>query len=38
VLRSPANARRLLEAYENAPKGIHLAVHGLIDPDAAAGR
>lgn len=38
LLRSPANARRLLKAYENALNGIHLAEHVLIDPDAAAGR
>jgi antitoxin YefM len=38
LLRSPANARRLLKAYENALNGIHLAEHVLIDPDAAVGR
>ena len=38
LLRSPANARRLLTAYENALNGIHLAEHALIDPDAATGR
>src|SRR5260370_40306260 len=35
LLRSPANARRLLKAYENALNGIHLAEHALIDPGAA---
>ena len=35
LLRSPANARRLLRAYENALNGIGLAEHELIDPDAA---
>jgi antitoxin YefM len=35
LLRSPANARRLLRAYENALNGINLAEHELIDPDAA---
>jgi antitoxin YefM len=35
LLRSPANARRLLKAYENALNGINLAEHELIDPDAA---
>ena len=34
LLRSPANARRLLKAYENALNGLHLAEHALIDPDA----
>jgi antitoxin YefM len=38
LLRSPANARRLLKAYDNALNGIHLAEHALIDPDAAVGR
>jgi len=38
LLRSPANARRLLKAYENALNAIHLAEHDLIDPDAAASR
>ena len=33
LLRSPANARRLLTAYENALNGISLAAHELIDPD-----
>jgi antitoxin YefM len=35
LLRSPANARRLLNAYENALNGIHLAEHALIDPSEA---
>lgn len=35
LLRSPANARRLLAAYENALNGIGLTEHALIDPDAA---
>jgi antitoxin YefM len=35
LLRSPANARRLLKAYENALSGIGLSERGLIDPDAA---
>lgn len=35
LLRSPANARRLLNAYENALNGLHVAEHALIDPDAA---
>ena len=38
LLRSPANARRLLNAYENALNGIHLAEHALINPDAADAR
>ena len=38
LLRSPANARRLLDAYENALNGLHLAEHALIDPDAADAR
>jgi antitoxin YefM len=38
LLRSPANARRLLSAYENALNGIRTAEHALIDPDADAGR
>jgi antitoxin YefM len=38
LLRSPANARRLLKAYENALNGIHVAEHDLIDPDAAHAR
>jgi len=33
LLRSPANARRLLKAYENALNGTRLAEHELIDPD-----
>lgn len=33
LLRSPANARRLLNAYENALNGAHLAEHALIDPE-----
>jgi antitoxin YefM len=35
LLRSPANARRLLNAYENALNGVNLAERQLIDPDAA---
>jgi antitoxin YefM len=35
LLRSPANARRLLKAYENALNGIHMAEHDLVDPDEA---
>ena len=35
LLRLPANARRLLKAYENALNGVNLAEHRLIDPDAA---
>jgi antitoxin YefM len=38
LLRSPANARRLLKAYENALNGIGVAEHALIDPDAADAR
>src|SRR5215475_13031013 len=38
LLRSPANARRLLKAYENALNGINLAERQLIDPDAAEPR
>jgi antitoxin YefM len=38
LLRSPANDRRLLKAYENALNGVNLAEHQLIDPDAAATR
>jgi antitoxin YefM len=34
LLRSPANARRLLKAYENALKGANLSERDLIDPDA----
>lgn len=37
LLRSPANARRLLAAYENALRGANLAEHDLIDPDAPDG-
>jgi len=35
LLRSPANARRLLKAYENALNRTHLAEHDLVDPEAA---
>src|SRR5215469_17225118 len=34
LLRSPANARRLLRAYENALNGVNLTEHELVDPDA----
>jgi AcrR family transcriptional regulator len=34
LLRSPANARRLLKAYENALNGTGIAEHTLVDPDA----
>ncbi|MFD7510273.1 type II toxin-antitoxin system Phd/YefM family antitoxin [Streptomyces sp. NPDC059853] len=34
LLRSPANARRLLKAYETALSGRGLTGHELIDPDA----
>ncbi|MFD7921242.1 type II toxin-antitoxin system Phd/YefM family antitoxin [Streptomyces sp. NPDC059740] len=34
LLRSPANARRLLKAYENALGGTGLSERELIDPDA----
>lgn len=34
LLRSPANARRLLKAYENALGGMGLSERALIDPDA----
>ncbi|HEY3688266.1 MAG TPA: type II toxin-antitoxin system prevent-host-death family antitoxin [Streptosporangiaceae bacterium] len=34
LLRSPANARRLLKAYENALNGIGLTERRLIDPDS----
>lgn len=37
LLRSPANARRLLKAYENALNGTALAERALIDPDADEG-
>ncbi|MEV6820177.1 type II toxin-antitoxin system prevent-host-death family antitoxin [Nocardiopsis dassonvillei] len=33
LLRSPANARRLLKAYENALDGTGVSERGLIDPD-----
>lgn len=33
LLRSPANARRLLKAYENALNGRRLVEQELIDPD-----
>src|SRR6202034_1962412 len=32
LLRSPANARRLLKAYENALNGTGIAEHALMDP------
>jgi antitoxin YefM len=35
LLRSPANARRLLKAYENALNSTHLSEHELVDPDSA---
>jgi antitoxin YefM len=35
LLRSPANARRLLKAYENALNGVHVGEHDLVDPDTA---
>jgi len=38
LLRSPANARRLLNAYENALNGLHLSEHALIDPASADAR
>ena len=34
LLRSPANARRLLKAYENALDHINVSERELIDPDA----
>ncbi|MFJ9423695.1 type II toxin-antitoxin system Phd/YefM family antitoxin [Streptomyces sp. NPDC101249] len=40
LLRSPANARRLLKAYENALSHINVSERALIDPespDAGAG-
>ncbi|MFH8294883.1 type II toxin-antitoxin system Phd/YefM family antitoxin [Streptomyces sp. NPDC018059] len=40
LLRSPANARRLLKAYENALSHINVSERELIDPespDAGAG-
>lgn len=33
LLRSPANARRLLKAYENALDGTGVSERGLIGPD-----
>jgi antitoxin YefM len=38
LLRSPANARRLLKAYENALNSIGTAEHELVDPDEADAR
>jgi antitoxin YefM len=38
LLRSPANARRLLKAYENALNGVHMSEHDLVDPDEADAR
>jgi antitoxin YefM len=35
LLRSPANARRLLKAYENALNGVRVAEHDLVDSNAA---
>ncbi|GAA1763769.1 type II toxin-antitoxin system prevent-host-death family antitoxin [Luedemannella helvata] len=35
LLRSPANARRLLRAYENALAHVDVRERDLIDPDAA---
>jgi antitoxin YefM len=35
LLRSPANARRLLKAYENALNSMHVAEHDLVDTDSA---
>ena len=37
LLRSPANARRLLKAYENALSGTRLSEHALVDPNAEEG-
>jgi antitoxin YefM len=34
LLRSPANARRLLKAYENALTSVNVAERELIDPDS----
>ncbi|MEU2869309.1 type II toxin-antitoxin system prevent-host-death family antitoxin [Streptomyces olivoreticuli] len=34
LLRSPANARRLLKAYENALANVNVSERELIDPDA----
>ncbi len=36
LLRSPANARRLLKAYENALSRAHISERELIDPDSGA--
>nr|AAK83162.1 AviX2 [Streptomyces viridochromogenes Tue57] len=35
LLRSPANARRLLKAYENALAHVNVSERELIDPDSA---
>ncbi|MFF4366284.1 type II toxin-antitoxin system Phd/YefM family antitoxin [Streptomyces sp. NPDC001594] len=35
LLRSPANARRLLKAYENALAHVNVSERKLIDPDSA---
>ncbi|MFF2195079.1 type II toxin-antitoxin system Phd/YefM family antitoxin [Streptomyces sp. NPDC058157] len=35
LLRSPANARRLLKAYENALAHVNVSDRELIDPDSA---
>ncbi|WBB63356.1 type II toxin-antitoxin system prevent-host-death family antitoxin [Streptomyces sp. WMMC500] len=35
LLRSPANARRLLKAYENALGHVNVSERELIDPDRA---
>ncbi|MET9510358.1 type II toxin-antitoxin system prevent-host-death family antitoxin [Streptomyces flavidovirens] len=35
LLRSPANARRLLKAYENALGNVNVSERELIDPDSA---
>ncbi|MFI6983851.1 type II toxin-antitoxin system Phd/YefM family antitoxin [Embleya sp. NPDC050154] len=35
LLRSPANARRLLKAYENALSGGNVSERALVDPDSA---
>jgi antitoxin YefM len=32
LLRSPGNARRMLDAYENALNGLHVSEHALIAP------
>ncbi|MFC5724861.1 type II toxin-antitoxin system Phd/YefM family antitoxin [Streptomyces gamaensis] len=34
LLRSPANARRLFKAYENALSGTGLSEPGFVDPGA----